>query len=215
MIPSAGSGKVLDFDIENRPLSYWVPDMPTAQITAIASMWIIDREVDHDSLRMDYLLAPSSTEDDERAMLARFIERYNEADLVTGHYIRRHDLPITNAMLYELGLPLMGPKMSCDTKLDMMKKADLPATQEFLIDTLQPVCPLGIPLEKFHMSQTAWREANRLSPKGLELTRRRVLSDVHAHSHLRQAMLDRGYLRASRLWDPGGGVSEMTEGRHR
>ncbi|MBA3583043.1 MAG: hypothetical protein H0W36_00685 [Gemmatimonadetes bacterium] len=203
--------RILDWDIENRPLTYWVPDMPTAQITSIASMWVGD----HDSLRIDYMLLPESTEDDERAMLGRFIQRYNEADMVTGHYIRRHDLPITNAMLYELGLPLMQSKLTCDTKLDMFKKADLPATQEFLLDTLKPTCELGIPLEKFHMSQTSWREANRLTPAGIELTKRRVLSDVHAHSHLREAMLDRGYLRAPSMWNPGGGFSEQTEGRHR
>lgn len=210
LVQSTGHGRVLDWDIENRPLSYWVPDMPTAQITAIASMWVGD----HDSLRMDYLLTPESTEDDERGMLGRFIERYNEADLVTGHYIRRHDLPITNAMLYELGLPLMEAKMSCDTKLDMFKKADLPATQEFLIDTLKPTCPLGVTLEKFHMSQTAWREANRLSPAGLKLTIHRVMSDVHAHSHLRDAMLAKGYLKGPSMWNPGGG-SMQPEGRNR
>lgn len=203
--------RILDWDIENRPLSYWVPDMPTAQITAIASMWVGD----HDSLRCDYLLTPESTEDDERAMLAAFIERYNAADMVTGHYIRRHDLPITNAMLYELGLPLMQPKLTCDTKLDMFKKADLPATQEFLIETLKPTCDIGITLEKFHMSQTSWREANRLTPRGLELTQRRVMSDVHAHSHLRESMLDRGYLRGPSMWNPGGGSPTVVEGRHR
>lgn len=201
--------RVLDWDLENRPLTYWVPDRPTAQITAIASMWVGD----HGSLRCDYLLTPESTEDDERAMLTAFIDRYNEADMVTGHYIRRHDLPITNAMLYELGLPLMQSKLTCDTKLDMFKKADLPATQEFLLDILKPICPLGIPLEKFHVSQADWRKANRLSAEGLALTTRRVMSDVHAHSHMRERMLERGMLRSPRVWDPGGGASEVAEGR--
>ena len=136
--------RILDWDIENRPLTYWVPDMPTAQITSIASMWVGD----HDSLRVDYMLLPDSTEDDERAMLGRFIERYNEADMVTGHYIRRHDLPITNAMLYELDLPLMKAKLSCDTKLDLFKKADLPATQEFLIDTPVSYTHLTLPTNR-------------------------------------------------------------------
>jgi len=31
--------RILDFDIENRPLSYWIPDQPTAEITAIAWAW--------------------------------------------------------------------------------------------------------------------------------------------------------------------------------
>jgi hypothetical protein len=133
--------------------------------------------------------------------------------MVTGHYIRRHDLPITNAMLYEMDLPLLQPKMTSDTKLDMFKKADLPATQEFLLELLDPKCPLGITLEKFHMTQRSWREANRLTREGVELTRRRVMSDVHAHSHMRDEMMSRGWLKAPSMWRPGGGASGVVTGR--
>jgi hypothetical protein len=148
-------------------------------------------------------------------MLERFVERYNEADLVTGHYISRHDLPIINGALYDADMPLLQPKMYSDTKTHMFKKADIPATQEFLLELLDPKCPIGIPLMKYHMSQRTWREANRLSPEGIEQTRVRVINDVHAHEHMRQAMLDRGWLRAPQLWNPGGGWSESSEGRHR
>jgi hypothetical protein len=184
--------RILDFDIENRPLSYWVPDRPTADITSIASMW----RGDHDSIEV-LLLGELTTEE----MLARFVERYDQADIVTGHYIRRHDLPIINGQLYDLDLPLLRPKLTCDTKLDMnFRKADIPATQEFLLELLNPQCPLGIKLEKVHMSQRDWREANRLTAKGLEATRRRVSTDVHAHSHMREDMLERGWLRAPTTW---------------
>lgn len=206
LVPAAGRGRVLDFDIENRPLSYWQPDRPTADITSIASMWVGD----HDSMEV-LLLGEVTTEE----MLARFVTRYNEADIVTGHYISRHDLPIINGALYDFDMPLLGPKLYCDTKTHMFKKADVPATQEFLLELLDPQCPIGIPLIKYHMSQRTWREANRLSPEGLEQTRIRVLNDVHAHSHMREAMLDRGWLRAPSMWEPGGGYSEVSEGRHR
>ena len=207
----ARPARILDFDIENRPLSYWIPDRPTAEITAIAWMW----RGDHDSIDCVLLAPPcwhKGHEDrcpdmpdyvvSEREMLARFVAVFNQADMVTGHYIRRHDLPITNAMLYEMDVPLLEQKMTSDTKLDMFKKADLPATQEFLLEQLQPVCPLGIPLEKYHMSQKSWREANRLTPKGSELTKRRVMTDVHAHSHMREEMLSRGWLGSPKLWVP-------------
>ena len=46
--------RVLDFDIENRPLSYWVPDMPTCDITSIASAWVGD----NDSMKVDLLAPP-------------------------------------------------------------------------------------------------------------------------------------------------------------
>jgi len=193
VIAGAGGRKVLDFDIENRPLSYWVPDRPTAEITSIASAWVGD----HDS--MEVLLLGELT---LREILVYFVERYNQADLVTGHYIRKHDLPIINGALYDLDLPLLQAKLTSDTKLDMFKKADIPATQEFLLETLDPQCPLGLPLEKYHMTQRMWRDANRLTPEGLSLTRRRVSTDVHAHIHMREAMLERGWLRAPKVWSP-------------
>lgn len=195
--------RILDFDIENRPLSYWQPDRPTAEITAIASCWVERNRAGnfrYTSMQVD-LLGEVTMEQ----MLRRFIERYNEADMVTGHYIRRHDLPIINGALYELGLPLLGPKMTCDTKLDMFTKADIPATQEFIIETL------GVPYPKVHMTQADWREANRLTPKGLEKTRARVMGDVHGHILMRAAMLYHGMLRSPRVWDPGGGPSEVSD----
>lgn len=202
LIRAAGGGRVLDFDIENRPLTYWQPDRPTADITSIASMWAGD----HESIEV-LLLGELTSEE----MLSRFVERYNEADIVTGHYIRRHDLPIINGALYEAGLPLLSDKMSCDTKNDMFTKADIPATQEYLLELLDVKCPLGITLEKYHMTQGRWREANRLTAEGLEFTKRRVSTDVHAHVHMREAMLERGWLGRPKMWYSGG--DEVIEGR--
>jgi hypothetical protein len=190
--------KILDFDIENRPLTYWVPDRPTAEITAIASCWTNDLG----SMQVD-LLEPEDI--GPGYILKAFVERYNEADMVTGHYIRKHDLPIINGALYELGMPLLQAKLTCDTKLDMFKKADLPATQEFLLETLDVRDVYGNPLKKYHMSQTDWREANRLTEEGRAKTKARVSSDVYDHIALRQAMLERGMLRAPSTWNPGGG----------
>lgn len=194
--------RVLDFDIENRPLTYWQPDRPTADITSIAWMWVGE----HDTLTARVL-----GEVPTRRILQDFVKAYDEADMVTGHFIRRHDLPIINGMLYEEGLPLLSDKLTSDTKLDMFTKADIPATQEYLLELLATKCPLGIALEKFHMTQPMWREANRLTKRGVELTRRRATTDVHAHSHMRQDMLDRGWLARPRMWRSGG--EEVVEGR--
>lgn len=184
---AVGGGRVLDFDIENRPLSYWVPDMPTAEVTAIASCWIGQP----DSLEVVVLGRETAIE-----MLLHFVARYKQADLVTGHYIRKHDLPILNGALLELGLPTLGPKLTSDTKLDMVKKGDIPATQEFLLDTL------AVPFEKYHMTQTKWREANRLTPAGIALTEKRVSSDVLGHIAMREEMMKRGLLGPPRMWKP-------------
>jgi hypothetical protein len=212
--------RYLDFDIENRPLSYWVPDRPTAEITSIAYMF----GGDHDSLKVVGLAPPCWHKGHEEHcpdmpstllsmphLLEEFRADFDRADIVTGHYILRHDLPIINAMLYEQRMPLLGDKRASDTKLHMFTKADLPATQEYLLEQLEVTCPLGITLEKFHMTQPKWREANRLSPIGWDLTKRRVTSDVHAHWHMREAMLAAGWLSAPTVWYSGG--DEVVEGR--
>jgi len=179
--------RVLCFDIENRPLSYWIPDTPTAEITAIAAAWADDPK----TMRV-WLLG----RDDPEAMLIGFIELYDQADMVTGHYIRKHDLPIINGALIEAGLRTLGPKLTQDTKLDMVAKSDIPATQEHLSDML------GIPADKYHMTQAMWREANRLTADGLALTERRVTDDVRQHIKLRAEMIQRGLLKAPRVWRP-------------
>lgn len=179
--------KILDFDIENRPLSYWIPDQPTAEVTAIAWCWV------NDVLDVQVrLLGRSSLE----AMLMDFYNSYCEADMVTGHYIRKHDLPLINGALMELGLPQLPPKLTCDTKLDMVRKLAIPATQEYLSEILD------VPMDKVHMTQGMWREANRLTPEGISQTQRRVVGDVVQHIMLRQKMLDAGMLSAPKVWRP-------------
>lgn len=179
--------RILDFDIENRPLTYWISDRPTAEITAIASCWTDDL-----TTMQVHLLG----RDDPIEMINKFIERYNQADIVTGHYIRKHDLPIISGALMEFGLPQLEAKLTCDTKLDMYKKADIPASQEYL------AALFNLPIQKMHMSQQDWREANRLTPKGLEATEQRVSSDVFTHILMRHKMLEMNLLKPVKVWRP-------------
>lgn len=179
-----GAFLILTFDIENRPLSYWIPDQPTAEITAIA--WSFD-----DPRNIECVLLGR---DDPKEMLIRFVEAYDRADMVTGHYVRRHDLPIINGALMEYGLPMLRPKLVLDTKVDMVKKSDIPATQEHLANML------SVPAAKVHMTQADWRESNRLTVEGLSLTERRVKGDVRQHMLLRPAMQAAGLLKSPRTW---------------
>jgi hypothetical protein len=178
--------KILDFDIENRPLTYLGGDYTTADVTAIACSWV----------GMDtvccWLLGVHSYEE----MFEGFMTFYNEADIVTGHYIRKHDLPILNGAMLEFGLPTMGAKLTSDTKIDLIKRSDISASQESL------AALLGLPEPKESMSQTDWRMANRLSPEGIERTRTRVMADVIQHKALRSAMLERNLLGKPRMWRP-------------
>src|SRR4051812_44647909 len=103
--------KILDFDIENRPLSYWVADMTTAEITAIACSWVGQTKV------YCQLLGEKTPIN----MLKEFRQFYDDADMITGHYIRKHDLPIINAAMLEYELEPLSQKLTQDTKMDMVK----------------------------------------------------------------------------------------------
>lgn len=175
--------KILTFDIENRPLSYWA-DRPSAEVTAIAWAWSDER-----SPRWALL-----DEIGRFVGLWDFIDDFHKADMVTGHYIRKHDLPILNGMLIDLEMNVLPPKLTSDTKLDMVKKGDLPASQEALCGYF------NIPAEKVHMTQADWREANRLTPEGLEKTKKRVVGDVIQHKLMRAEMIRRGLLREPKMW---------------
>lgn len=197
MIPTVPgvARRIVDFDIENRPLSYWYDGQSTAEITAISACVVGDP----DSARV-WLLGPSITNAQHKAqmvaMLTGFREMYDAADMVTGHYIRKHDLPIINAGNVEWDLPQLGPKLTCDTKLDLRRFSELPKTQENLSDLMD------LAEKKLHMKQSMWREANRLTVEGLEATRARVVGDVQQHMRLRSALLARGLLNPPKVWAP-------------
>ena len=180
--------RVLDFDLENRPLSYWWDGNCTAEITAIAWSWEGKDDVACALLNCPY---------DQIEMLEVFCEAYDQADMVTGHYIRKHDLPIINGALMEYGLQPLGPKLTSDTKLDLIKRDGLSMSQEALS------AMYGLTAPKVHMTQQDWRDANRLdSEEGFRKTQERVTGDVIQHKQLRAALIEHGALKAPRLWRP-------------
>lgn len=181
-----GALRILDFDIENRPLSYLGADFTTADITAIAASWVGEKKVHV------WLLGEVTGEE----MLTGFRALYDQAAIVTGHYIRRHDLPIINGAMIEHGLPTLAAKLVCDTKQDLVKRSGVSASQESLADML------GVKSPKEHMTQSDWRKANRLIPAGLAETKRRVVGDVRQHKELRAAMITRGLLSPPKVWFP-------------
>jgi hypothetical protein len=179
--------KILDFDIETRPLSFWYDGKPTAEITVIASCWAND---------MSTMQVHVLGEDEPEAMLTHFVERYDQADIVTGHYIRMFDLPMISGALLEYGFRPLSPKLTIDTKNDLIKKGDIPATQEFLGELLE------LPFPKVQMSQVKWRKANRLSPEGIQGARERATGDVYQHMALRLELAAVGALKQPKVWRP-------------
>ncbi len=180
--------KILDFDVEARPLHWIAGDYVSKEITAIAWAWV--HAADQVECR---LLGDTSPQQ----MLQDFVAAYNQADLVTGHFIRGYDLPMINGALTEYALPILQNKMTQDTKLDFIKRAGLSNSQENIGVMLQLEHP------KVQMDQSRWRDANRLTAKGRAVVRQRVCGDVNQHIELRQRLLELGYLAPPRLWRSG------------
>src|SRR6202043_1311852 len=130
------------FDIENRPLAYLGQDFTTAEITAIAWGWVGQTKVHVALLGVD----------EPKIILESFRRAYDEADVVTGHYILEHALPIIQGARVEMGLPLLGPKMVQDTKVHLLKFRGISKSQENLSEAL------GVEASKFHMNNAMWRE---------------------------------------------------------
>lgn len=177
--------RVLDFDIENRPLSYLGSDFTTGEVTAISWAW-----VDHPDDVTVYLLGEVTL----RTILQRFVKAYDRADLVVGHFIRGHDLPMVNGALMELGMPALSSKLTQDTKLDLMRSKGISLSQESLAAMFR------LEAQKVQMNQVKWRAANRLTKEGLRHVRERVTGDVTQHIELRQRLLERGYLGPAKMW---------------
>ena len=117
---------------------------------AIASMWIGDP----DSMHVCLL-----GEEEPAVTPEHSLDRFVEADMLSGHNIRKHNLTIINASMIELGYEPMGPILTSDTLADLRKYRTLPRSQEHLAEMLEVRVRRG-----FHMTQQDWREANRLTP---------------------------------------------------
>jgi hypothetical protein len=190
--------RVLDFDVECRPLAWYGGDFVTKQPTAIAWKFVGEKggvQVEQIGLsdRSSLVLF------EEAEMLEAFRSAYDQADMVTGHFIRGFDLPLLNGALDRLGLPPLGPKHSQDTKYDYMSAQGISKSMENLGGMYELKHP------KVQMNTATWAAGNMLLPEGLVLTRKRVVGDVKEHIELRAEMLRRGVLGPGNVYDNGAG----------
>lgn len=179
---------ILDFDCEARPLSWYAGDFTSKEITAIAACFIGQQTV------KCWVLGELTLEE----ILQNFVKLYNKADIVTGHYIRKFDLPLINTMLLEVGMPPLSSKLTHDTHGDLVKKHGASNSQENL------AALLGTDFEKIGMTQEDWREANRLTTKGIAKTKKRAIGDVRQHMEMRQKLIDKDALGPAKIWKPYG-----------
>jgi DNA polymerase elongation subunit (family B) len=185
VVTATRSLKILDFDVEARPMSWIGQDYVTKEPTAISWKFIGSK----DKPKVLALGEVSMVE-----MLTEFVKAYDEADIVTGHYIRGFDLPLINGALTEYGLPPLKDKLTSDTKIDLVKRHGMSNSQESI------GAMLGLEHDKVSMTQDDWRKANRLTPEGIERVKIRVSGDVEQHIEMRAKLIELGYLSAPKLW---------------
>lgn len=183
--------RILDFDIEARPLGWYGGDFVHKEPTAIAWGWVRDGAVQEVHWRALTL------ETGPKAMLLGFAEAYAKADMVTGHWIRSFDLPLLQTAMMEHDLPLLGQKLAHCTKSDLIQLGGISKSQENLGGMAGTTNP------KVAMNQAKWRSGNRLEPLGIEEVVTRVVGDVRQHAEMRHWLLERGLLRPPRMWYPG------------
>jgi hypothetical protein len=176
--------KVLDLDCEARPLSWIAQDYVSKEITAIAAQFVDEKK------SYAWILGEVTTEE----MLQEFVELYDKADIVTGHYIRGYDLPLINSALAEFGFHPLHSKLAHDTKIDLINSSGISKSQESL------GAMLGLAAPKVQMNQHRWRTANRLTEEGIAFTRERVVGDIKQHIELRKRLLEQGMLGPPKLW---------------
>ena len=133
-----------------------------------------------------------------RDMLTAFMDFYDAADIVMGHYVRGHDLPLLNGALLENGYEPLSDKLTIDTKGDLVNFAGLSKSQKNLSATLQ------VHAEKLDMDQEMWRQANQLEPQGIAWVKERCISDVNQNIELYEAIQGQGFLRPPRWWTSRG-----------
>jgi hypothetical protein len=195
-----GAGVVLDFDFESKPLWFWY-DKPTAILTSVSYMESIDGVPDHDSLTTE--IAPLGTPCEYADWLAHIYHVLTTPDLLTGHNIDRFDLPLFQAQLIRRGLPGLPPLVTQDT-LRLPKRRDMSASQESLLNytALRATCPIGMPIYKDHLSIPEWEDSTLGWNDAILIER--PLSDVHGHVHLREVLIEKGYLAMPKAWRPAG-----------
>jgi hypothetical protein len=164
------------------PGTYGGGDYVHPKVTAFACRWLGGERVHSWCLdRRD--------EEKMRRACEGFRRRWNEADFVVGHNIRRHDRKILDGLYTSLEIPLLARRKMVDTYLDQPKMAGLSRSLENLADRW------GCPIRKLHLSEHDWERAYDGIPEGVALMRKRVVTDVQINAWLYQELVDRGLLR--------------------
>lgn len=174
--------RVLDFDIETVAAGFADPEWVPQKITIIAWSWIGDEKVEVRT-RLEGI----------GPLLAAFREVYEEADIVTGHNVIRFDLPILNSEFLRANSRSLGPKLVQDT-MKIVKTKGFKKGQDNIGKLLR------LSVDKMPLSWQEWQDA--YEEDGWQTAIERCASDVIQHKQMRQAMLERDWLKPPTYWRP-------------
>lgn len=182
--------RILDFDIETRAAGYadpaWVPD----DVTCYAWSWVGSGVVKGSVSGPDACFGPYRK---QRAWLRPLRDLICSADVVTGHNILRFDLRVLNANFMRFGLDPL-PELRVEDTMRLPRTKGLKKGQDNLGDLL------GIEVHKLPLNHQQWDMAYR--EKGWPTVLERCVTDVEQHLLMREAMIERGWLRGPVAWRP-------------
>lgn len=180
--------RTLDFDLETVAAGYADPDWVPHIVTAWACSWVDEEDVYYRLLPVRFL----HDVEERRRFLQPLLDHIDEADVLTGHNIRRYDLPVLAAECMKLNLPTVGSRLTQDT-------IRVPKSKGFKKGQDNLAVLLDVPLPKKALNWMEWQ--NAYGEADLGTVRERVVGDVLQHKLLRLRMMERGWLEAPRMWN--------------
>ena len=183
--------RILDFDIETVAAGFADPQWVPQKVTCIAWSWVGSDEVK--AITCGGSAGLYEKPQRRKLMLARFRRELDKATMVTGHNLLRFDLPVLNADLIRLGLPPLGPVRVQDT-MRIVRTKGLKKGLDNLSGMLKTLA------KKEAKDWQEWEDA--YATPGWPEVISRAKSDVVLHKEVREAMLERGLVRAPITWRP-------------
>ena len=183
--------RVLDFDIETVAAGFADPQWVPQKVTCIAWSWVGSDEVE--ALTCGGSAGLYEKPERRKRMLLKFRRVLDQATMVTGHNLLRFDLPVLNADIIRLGLPPLGPVRVQDT-MRIVRTKGLKKGLDNLSGMLKTLA------KKEAKDWQEWEDA--YAEPGWPEVISRAKSDVVLHKEVREAMLERGLVRAPITWRP-------------